>query len=97
MTKNSAKRQAKITRREVSFFNAIVVQMKCCVTLMLQVLHNLSTFRLSKEQLEISHLSCEMLRNIPYGIQISKDSITGPDRSRVLINDQRKLTVIYAK
>lgn len=71
MTKNSIKRQAKIIRREASFFNAIVVQMKCCVTLRLQVLHNLSTFTLSKDQSEISHLSCEILRNIPKCIHIS--------------------------
>lgn len=42
------------------------VQMKRCVTPTLQVLlDNLSTFRLSKDQWEIFHLSCEMLHNTP--------------------------------
>ena len=68
MNKNSVKRQAKTTRREVSFFHPIVDSNE-----VLCDGHVTSTvFKLSKDQSQISHLSCEMLRNIPKCIYVSK-------------------------
>lgn len=73
MNKNSVKRQAKTTRREVSFFQPIVDSNE-----VLCDGHVTSTvFRLSKDQSQVSHLSCEMLCNIPKCIYVSKDSIMG--------------------
>lgn len=73
MNKNSVKRQAKTTRREVSFFHAIVDSNE----LLCDGNVTSTVFRLSKDQSQISHLSCEMLRNIPKFIYVSEDSITG--------------------